>query len=303
MTVKYCGVMNSIGKSENGFTKAMREVCGDYEELDVIGLLSVTSADLVFLQPQDSSIPVQVLQHLKNIGSFVINWTGDARDITPVYCYDYARYVDLTCFSNMRDVYNMRSVGHKSEFLQIGYDPDIYFPDNSVDKIHDIVFFGNNYGHFPLSGLRQQMVATLKQVYGDRFKAYGIGQPDGNFMSNQQGEADIYRRAKIGINLSHYDYEHYTSDRLFRMLGSGVCVLSKHYPGMEWHFVDGNQLIVWHDINDLITKINSCLQGNNSIMAQYNMQAIADRGHECAANYYTFEKMAQQIVELWKQHR
>lgn len=303
MKIVYAGVMQSEVGNYNGFGKAMAGVCDEYVEIPMsgvnAGLQGLKQADIVFLQPQSEGISAETLQHLKSIGAWVCNWTGDARDVTPVYCYDYARCVDLTCFSNMRDVHNMRSIGHKSEFLQIGFDENIYYPDDSIEKTCDIAFMANNYGHFPLSGLRKQLVIDLKRVYGDRFKSYGIGMSDGSFMGNQQGEADIYRRAKIGINLSHYDYERYTSDRMFRLLGSGVCVLSKYYPGIEYDFVDGNQLIVWNDINDLINKIDICLRGNNSIMAQYNMKALADRGHQCATNHHTFKNMAENILKLY----
>lgn len=292
MKCVYSGVMNSIGKSENGFTKAMRETFEEYEEVTASGLFNVTSADIVFLQPQDDSVPISALQHLKNIGAWVCNWTGDARGTTPVYCYNYARYVDLACFSNMRDVHNMRSVGYKSDFLQIGADPEIYYPDNSITKDIDICFMANNYGHFPLSGIRKQLVAELKQTYGDRFKAYGIGMPDGNFMSNQKGEADIYRRAKIGINLSHYDYERYTSDRLFRMLNSGVLVLTHEFKGIYEDF-NPHDFGIWRNLDELKAHINYYLADDEA------RTKIAANGHQKALERYTFHHMAENIKQLY----
>lgn len=300
MKIAYAGVMQSEVGNYNGFGKAMASVCDEYEEIPMsnvnAGLQGLKQADIVFLQPQDTGISSETLQHLKNINSFTINWTGDARDITPLYCYDYARYVDLTCFSNMRDVRNMQAQGHKSCFLNIGYDPAIYFPDNSIEKIYDIVFFANNYGHFPLSGLRKQLVGELKQRYGDNFKAFGIGQPDGSFMGDQKGEADIYRRAKIGINLSHYDYERYTSDRMFRALGSGVAVLSHNYTGLSADFKN-NEICIWNDIAELKRAIDYVLNDD------FRREQFAKDGHQLALDKFTFQSMAQNIVELWKEHR
>ncbi len=282
---------------KNGFTDALRQVFDDVEDIPTAQLSAVTRADIVFLQPQDKGISRETLLHLKAIGAFVINWTGDARDNTPVYCLEYAKVADLTCFSNMRDVQFMRQAGYKAEFLQIGYDPAIYYPDASVPKDIDIVFMGNNYGHFPLSSLRIEMVRELKRVYGDRFKAYGIGQPDGNFMGNQKGEADIYRRAKIGINLSHYNYERYTSDRMFRMLGSGVCVLSHEFQDHHPDFIDCYHLYTWNNIDHLKRLIDECIHVNN--FREYP----AKDGHRLAIEKYTFVEMAKNIKKLYEQHR
>ncbi len=286
-SIAYHGVM---GGSINGFTKALESVCDNFQ--DATTLSEITDADLIFLQTQDNFLPITELQRLKG---FKILWSGDARNVTPQHYIDYAPHVDMVCFSNMRDVNVMRSLGYKSEFLQIGYDPEIYTPIGSKVKCPEIVFMGNNNGGFPLSGLRQTMVAYLKDIYGDNFGYYGIGwdKADGNFMGNQLGEAEIYRSAKIGINLSHYDYEWYTSDRLFRMLGSGICVLSHNFTNWNHNF-STNEVCVWDDLEALKSQIDYYLIEN----AQRNM--IANFGHELALSKYTFKKMCENIVNLYK---
>lgn len=281
---------------QNGFTDALRQVFDEVQDIPASQLNSVTGADIVFLQTQDKGISKETLLHLKSTGAFIVNWTGDARDQTPPYCFDYAQVVDLTCFSNMRDVAFMRDMGYKAEFFQIGYDPAIYYPDAAVEKDIDIVFMGNNYGHFPLSSLRIEMVRELKRVYGDRFKAYGIGQPDGNFMGNQQGEADIYRRAKIGINLSHYNYERYTSDRMFRMLGSGIAVLSHGYTSIYDDF-NTHEIGVWLNFNDLKEKIDHYLANEPA------RKMVADLGCWKATYVFTFLEMAKNIRSLWEDRK
>lgn len=290
MKLIYSGVMTG----KNGFTDALRQVFTQVVDIHGNQLHTIIGADIVFLQPQDKGIDIETLRNFKRNGAFIINWTGDARDITPAYCFDYAKVVDLTCFSNMRDVDTMRTAGYKSEFLQIGYDPAIYYPDTSVQKDIDIVFMGNTYGHFPLSGLRSEMVRELKRVYGDRFKSYGIGQPDGNFMGNQTGEADIYRRAKIGINLSHYDLPRYTSDRMFRMLGSGVCVLTHKYQSIDRDF-DMRDIMMWKYFSELIFIINTLLRQEDG------REIISKQGHQLALNEYTFLEMAKNIKKLYDQ--
>lgn len=291
MKIVYSGVMSG----KNGFTDALRKVFDEVIDFPIHHLNDVSSADIVFLQPQDTGISIKALQHLQALNTFIINWTGDARDTTPNYCYEYAPYVDLTCFSNMRDVENMRKLGFNSDFLQIGYDPQIYYPDPNIIRDIDIVFMGNNYGHFPLSGLRKQMVTELKRVYGNRFKAYGIGQPNGNYMGNQKGEADILRRSKIAINLSHYDLPRYTSDRMLRSLGSGCAVLSHNYRDLGLDF--SNNLKVWNNFIDLKETIDELL--SEPIELNWNASCC----HFEALNNHTFEHMALNIKKLYEQHQ
>ncbi len=300
LKVCYIGVMNSIGQSPNGFTKAFLNIC-DYKE--VYNLNQIENCDLLFIQTQDTGLDINELIKLRSRGVFIINWTGDARNTTPLYCFEYAPYVNITCFSNMRDVYNMRNAGYNSDFLQIGFDENIYFPCSSIEKDIDIVFMGNHFGHFPLSGLRQEMIKELKRIYGDRFKAYGINQPDGSLMGNQKGEADIYRRAKIGINLSHYNYERYTSDRLFRMLGCGICVLSHEYNGIEQDFrtttsegTNWNNLLPWNSIDDLVKTINFVLQNDTTRIG------ISNNGAKLAHSKHTFVNMANDFIKLYEQN-
>jgi glycosyltransferase involved in cell wall biosynthesis len=294
MKIVYAGVMGG----QNGFTKAMATVCDEFIDIPMAnvnqGLMDLTSADIVFLQPQDRGISNEALNNLKNIGAWICNWSGDVRRIIPPCYFEYGQIVDLTAFSNMNDVKTLRGLGYNAEFLQIGYDPALYFADENVVKDIDIVFMGNNVGGFPLSGYRMEMVQELKRVYGDRFKACGIGQRDGNFMGDQQGEARTYRSAKIGINLSHFNYERYSSDRLFRMLGTGILVLSHEYPGIYEDF-NPHDMGIWQDFDQLKSHIDYYLANEDARVK------IASNGHEKAISKHTFECMARDIIKLYEQ--
>lgn len=255
--------------------------------------------DLVFIQVQDRGIQKEAIQALKNNGAFIINWSGDLRSRTPDCYFEYAQMgVDLTCFSNMVDIENLRKCGYQSDWLQIGASEAIYDRSGPANHLADIVFFGNTFGHFPLSGLRREMVKEIKRVFGDNFKAFGSGQPDGGqFMSDQNGEASIYRGAKIGINLSHFDSPRYTSDRMMRMALSGICILTHNYQDIEQDFQDKENVMVWDNIGSLIVQIQF-LQRNESFR-----QRIANNGYELGIKEYTFKKMAENILELYNKYK
>lgn len=294
--MKFLHIGMSIGN--NGHAQGFRQVFDDYDEI-YVGSPTLNdeimsrSPDLVFIQKQDRGISEEALIHLKKT-AFVINWTGDVRSRIPNYIFEYGKHVDLTCFSNMNDVHTLRKLGYNAEFLQIGFDPAIYYP-SACEKDLDVVFMGNNVGTFPLSKLRIDMVRKLKEVYGDRFKAFGNGMPDGNLMGNQPGEADIYRRAKIGINLSHFDYERYTSDRLFRMLGCGILVATHEYKGIYNDF-NPHDFAVWNNFDELKQQIDYYLVNGDA------RRKIANNGHQKAMGKHKFSDMARDIIKLYEQY-
>lgn len=219
---------------------------------------------IIFMQIQAPDVITP--EFVKTLKPTVINWTWDYREPTPQWMVDVAPYV-ISAFTNETDPEYLRSLGYDAIFLQGGFDTDIYDPDG--DSIHegpepDIVFMANNYPDdeydFPLAKYRGEMVDLLKEKYGDKFKVYGFGWPGQNplqnFMHREQREADCYRTSKVAINLSHYETNRYTSDRMFRLLGTGTMCLSHNYPGIEIDFKDGEHLRVWNNFDELVELID-----------------------------------------------
>lgn len=299
--------LSATGHPLNGLQKALMKL-GEYEEINtstpnlneaIIQKSDSFKPDLVWIQIQTAGfIKNETVQYLRKNGAFVMNWTGDFRMPVPEWYLDLGRHIDLTTFSNMEDVESLRTQGINSSFLQIGYDPEIYYPVEGKQKIKDVVFLGNNMvNQFPLSEFRSKMVDFLHENYGNLFGLYGNGwqNANGSFMGDQKGEASIYNSSKIAINLSHFDGKRYTSDRMFRILGSGVFCLAKWYPGIEEDFTDGEDLVVWMDLDDLKTKIDFYL------IYDGERNRIANNGHLKAKNNYTFDSMAENIKTLYEQ--
>jgi len=240
-----CGLASAFINNSTQF-KAIN-INSKYANANIIKLAKQFQPDLVFMQIQsDKKIEVKTLRWLKRYGAFIINWNGDVRDTTPYWMVELAKYIDVTAFSNMRDVRFMRWSGFRSEWLECYIDTDLYRPDGEKATKHfgKIAFFGNNTHKFPLSEFRKQMCFELKMCHGLNFALFGVN-GDHNFNGNQLGEAAAYRSAKIAINVSHYEIEKYTSDRMLRILSMGTAIcLAKHYPGIEEVYKDGVHLKV-----------------------------------------------------------
>lgn len=292
-------------KPYNGFQQAFIDIVGEdnYREVstgskfltaEVETILNDFTPNIVFMQVQAPNIiPISLCQLLNNKGAFIINWTGDKRAEVPKWMIDLAPYVSLTSFSNMDDVNTMRSLGFKSEYLEIGYDHEIYKPEGEALNMPEIVFMGNNYGrgYFPMSGFRIDMVDFLRQEYGNRFGVYGSGWAygNGNFNHSQLEEAKAYRGAKIAINCSHFDSLNYNSDRLLRILGSGVCCLSYNHKGMFKTY--GNNVLYFKDFGELKNEIDLVLNDNWKKLIGWN-------GNDFVKNTFTFKHQVENIIKF-----
>lgn len=191
--------------------------------------------DLVFMQLQGTPLDKSILQRFRS--SFIVQWTGDARQPMPGHYIFLGKKINLSLFTNTNDVETMRKSGCAADYLQISADHNIYNPEGNKAACPDVVFMANNYtNRFALSNYRYDMVKYLKESYGNRFGVYGAGWrglETANFMFKQSIEASIYRGCKIAINCSHYDLGRYTSDRMFRIMMSGAFCLTKSFPKME----------------------------------------------------------------------
>lgn len=287
----------------NGLQKAFINNSNEYKEIATStpnfnqAVIEITKAwfpDLVFMQIQCTGIiHLNTVKHLKELGCTIINWNGDVRNETPEWMVELAPYV-ISSFTNMRDVKFIRGLGFKSEWVEIGYDPEIYCTEGEVNtSVRPIVYFGNNTHSFPMSGFRAEMCDYLRKVYGNQFGEYGNGSKAvGNFNGSQWEEAKAYRNAKIAINVSHYEIEKYTSDRMYRILGVGkpVC-LAKWYPGIDDEFCNMEHLRTWFDLPELKNLIDDYLINDRH-------KHIPVKGNWYAKNNFTFDHMVKQLIKL-----
>ena len=292
-------------KPYNGFQKAFIDIVGEdnYREISTgdpyINVntkieFDLFKPDIVFMQIQSPNIIGNTIcQYMKEQGTFIINWTGDKRKEVPQWMIDLAPNVSLTSFSNMDDVNTMRSLGFKSDYLEIGYDPLIYTPTGEAYDVPEIVFMGNNYGngYFPMSDFRVNMVDFLQKEYGNRFGVYGKGWSNakGNVNHSQYEEAKHYRGAKIAINCSHFDSLNYNSDRLLRILGCGIACISYNHKGMEETY--GSRCGYFTEFTELKKIIDNVILWDKD----FTNSIINDN---FVKNNFTFEHQVKNIIKL-----
>jgi hypothetical protein len=292
---------------ERAFAKAYRDYSfirwTDYKDYAALGKEIYTrfltgKYQMVFFHVQTAGvITPDLIQVMKNsevvMNPVFINWTGDVRAPLPEWYITLGKEMTMTLFSNDTDAKEARRRGIKAEYLQIGFDSRIFTPAPAKNWWPDIVFLGNNYpGKFPLSPLRMDMVKLLRNHYGSRFGCYGGNWDklaDANLMNNPDAEVDCLRGCKIAINLSHFDYERYSSDRILRILGSGAFCLTKRYPRMEEEFTPGETVGVWDNLNELTEQIDHFLGSDE------DREQIAINGSQLAHCCHTWEVRLEEL--------
>jgi spore maturation protein CgeB len=254
------------------------------------------NVDVIFMQIQsDGVLELQTLKQLSDIGIKMFNFSGDVRTPLPNWYLEVAPYC-VTLFTNEHDVELIKNAGYRAEFFQVGYNQIFYNNHSEVKKEADIVFFGNNYpNHFPLSHFRYEIASGLKQNFGDNFKIYGnqwdLPSRDMNFKQIEEGA--IYRGAKIGINLSHFNYGRYSSDRIFRIMSCGTMCLSHRYKNIHLDFKEGEHLRTWENLDELLDLINFYLINDSERLA------IAKKGNEYVEKYFTWEyRISNQLKQI-----
>lgn len=281
---------------------ALKGVCDEYYEFsfahrpktaqrDFIQLMDRRRPDVVFLQVQTPNIiTADVLKHYPSVRFF--NFNGDVRAEIPQWHFDVAPYV-TTLFTNTDWVLKLNLMGYNAEYFQIGFDHNIYKPTGIKAKTKPVVFLGNNHGNlFELSKLRGEMVERFRnkdwfQVYG---RGWGKDVIDLNY--KQSTEAAVYRGAKIGVNLSHMDLGSYTSDRMFRLMGSGAMCLAYDHKGLHNEFHNYRDLVTWGTLDELEFNIETYLKDDTE------RNRIAAIGCHKAHTCYTWPVRMKQLKQL-----
>ena len=261
----------------------------------VMQKLNSKKYDAVFMQIQQKGIVTPLLAQEMAKKTLVFNWTGDVRSDLSAYT-EIGKYC-ITLFSNATDVETFKKMGLRSEYLQCGYD-HIYFYDKKMPRKDFIVFCANNYPNtFPLSGHRTQMVNALREEFKDKFRLYGQNwtPPSLGYVNDTQ-EADLYNTCAIAISYSHFNYKRYYSRRLLVEMACSAFVLSHEYPECEKDFKDGEHLVIWKNINELIDKSKYYLAH------QDEARRIAETGCNLVTSTCKWTNRVDEFIDIFKKY-
>jgi CheY-like chemotaxis protein len=214
-------------------------------------------------------LSVQVLNRAREIspGVIITNWSGDVRIQPSMEFVSISHGCDYSLISNVGQLELYAKTGCKNvRYWQTGYWHEMFYPQNKTEFTYDVAFLANMYPHslFPDASLRYQIASRLRDTFGPKAALFGTGYPP-NWGIHHAGPDkinDIYNDSLCVLSVSNFnDISHYFSDRLPIAMASGRPCLCWNFPGCESYFAHGSDLIIIHNIPDMLDQI--CLLKQN----------------------------------------
>jgi len=178
--------------------------------------------------------------------------------------------VDYFCCDKENVLKEALKINKNSFHVFEGYDSDIDKPHN-IKKQYDISFIGNIYGD------RAQIINQINKPVNIISDAYS------------RKHALEVSKSKINLNLCTASG---ASDRVYKVLATKGFLISDDWYNREKYFIDGKDLIIFKNINDLNQKIEYYLQNPQET------QKIAEYGCK-TVQQFTRLNWAKQIINLY----
>ena len=229
-------------------------------------------------------------------GVIITNWTGDCREKPDKSYIELSQGCDYSLISSTGQIPLYEKEGCKNlKYWQIGCDPKVHFPKNLNIFKYDISFIGNHYGTFPDSNIRKLAVNHIKSNFKDKAGVFGSGYGFKTSSIPMKESNDIYNDSVCALSISHFNtISHYFSDRLLYCLASGRPTISWHFPGYDDYFVDGKDIFIVKNVNEIDDIVNYCK--NNPEKAN----EIGLNGWKKVFHEHTFASRISELYEICK---
>jgi hypothetical protein len=243
--------------------------------------------DLVIIGKGELIYP-EALKKINNNGTKIILWYGDQRNKLDPQLLRLLPYVDLflhtTGGKRLRE-YHLKGRPKKSMFFFIPSDPEIFHPDNSMERKLNAIFTGRNYAGE--GSLRKQ----IKIYLGTRNDAKIYGGKHPQIVKREYVNA--LKTAKIGININEFHkFEKCSSNRLSHYLSSGLMVLSKYSPKMELIYENKKDLVYFDTFQEFKTLLDYYIENEEE------RKKIAETGCKKIQTEYNGKLMMEEIFRV-----
>jgi len=251
--------------------------------IDASGLLSLYNEfnpDVVLLHHNKFCFDKNLFKQLKK--SYNIYWRNDERNPIEDWYNDMIPYFNLFLTSSEDSSREIIKIGGKAERLMMGFNP---ISLNADPRNINLVFTGqNSINKFPLSNIRKSLVSKL--LKRDDFQCYGNGWGS----HKTKIHYSIYRNAKIGIAINHYNTEMTYSNRMYQIMSCGALCLAYRTKGLIDEF-NGN-IATFETYAELLEKIDYYLNNEKERLK------LAVKGMSYVDSNFTWECQGNKLIEI-----
>jgi hypothetical protein len=258
MKILYIGVFDAVGKSTNtsqlmAFKALGHDVVGyNYrQKAQAIGsanrdkhlcsLIRERSFDLVIFS-KCNLLPLSVFEEISELTTTCL-WFMDPLSTLQKHpeIYRAAKVVDYFCFDKKNIAPEIEKNNKNCFHVCEGYDETIEQPQKT-EKEYDVSFIGNIYGN------RKEKLSQVN---------YPV-----KLINNAFGPAHSMEVSKTRINLN-FCTDQGASDRIYKIMAAGGFLLTDEWEGRPADFVDGKDLVIFNDADDLNAKIEYYLKNSD----------------------------------------
>lgn len=261
--------------------------------------------DAIHLQQAKRFTKYTISRIRKAHDCFISHWNADIRAKPEPYVVELGEVVDLTLPSSRGELEWYRRLGvRRVEHLQMAFDGSIFRPvAPSSEHRHEVVYFGHNYlnehkdaepNKWSGVGLRLEMLRKVAAIAD--VTIFGSKWPASMKLAGvvMHGEAaKVCSSSKIALGASAFNDVHsYTSDRLFRMMGCGICYVCAYFPGIEDMFENRRHLVWFKTLDECLAAVSDLLHDDVA------RRRIGNEGARIVHRKHTWKVRAQEYIDM-----
>jgi glycosyltransferase involved in cell wall biosynthesis len=254
-------------------------------------------ADVVYLQNMNV-LDDATLAALRRDGRLVVGQIASAAPAA-----DRVRLFDLVLTSFPHYVDRFRTLGVRSEYFRIGFDPRILDDLDDAPPSRDVVFVGalNRLHHRRGSTVFNRAARRLPiEFWGYDLRGWP---PWSRIRRGYRGDAwglEMYRLlrdARISLNRHIAEAEgHANNMRLYEATGVGSLLLTNEGSNLTELFQPGSEVVTYADVDDLVEKARHYLAHEDE------RRTIAAAGQARTLRDHTYEVRMRELAEILGRH-
>ncbi len=248
--------------------------------------------DIVFLYSAELIFSKTIAQ-LKRMGAYVAVYHNDNPFSPGAKKYRYRHYVrslklcDISYSFRKSNISDCEKNGAKVAKLLRGYymnSRNYYIDDSQIDlEVPDVCFIGHYENDGRLEYIKGLLAEGITVGVPEDWKNIGNSDTKLVYISDtHKNYNEILNKTKIAIVfLSHLNEDTYTT-RCFEIPAVKTMMVAPYNDDMATLYLDGKEAVLYHNVNDFISKIKYYLQNESerAMIADYGYSRVVKDKHE-----------------------
>jgi spore maturation protein CgeB len=275
---------------EFDFFTIMQETSRDAMNAKLLETVEIVKPDAVFFVLYTDEFIIETLKQIaQKVPTF--NWFCDDHWRFDYFSSRYAPAFSYVSTTDRETLPKYSAIGYNNVIMtQWACNHRDYEKIPGAKKQYEVSFVGQAHG-------TRKLVMKYLQLKGIKVHAFGRGWKNGRISQEQM--IGIFNQSKINLNLSNASWNIHTlfrrkeqiKGRNFEVPGTGSFLLTNYVQGLEHYFDLEKEMVCFHSLNDMVSKIRFYLEHENL------REEIALRAYKRTLKEHTYEQRFRAIFE------